>query len=401
MYGRDVTPNTHALAEQFVLLDHFFASGGNSADGHQWLTQANETEYPMWPLYYGRSYPSEGNDALAYSSGGFLWESAQARGLRTISFGEYAPAPSDSVATVRSGLLQQYRDSQPHNPAYFRSVLGRMYDTRSPIPSLDKILVREYPGWTQEVPDVVKADVFLDHLREWNDAHTMPNLVLVILPSDHTVGTSAGWCAPKACVADNDLALGKMVEGLTHSEFWKRMAILVVEDDAQNGVDHIDGHRTVALVASPYAKRGAIDSTFYSQPSMVKTIELMLGLPAMSIFDLVAREMRESFIADGASPDLTPFTALMPKQSIFELNQKVGAIQGPFAAERKRAAVASARMNFREPDAAPSDKLNRILWFDAQGWGKPFPGVKRSLFFPMSLDISDEDRDEKKKPDNQ
>ena len=398
MYGRDVTPNAHALAEQFVLLDHFFASGGNSADGHQWLTQANETEYPMWPLYFGRSYPSEGNDALAYSSGGFLWESAQAKGKRVISFGEYAPAPSDSIATVRAKLLAQYRDSQPHNSAFFRSVLGKMYNTRSPIPSLDAILVREYPGWTQEVPDVVKADVILEHLREWKAAGAMPNLVFVILPSDHTVGTSAGWCTPSACVADNDLALGRIVEGLTHSEFWKKMAILVVEDDAQNGVDHIDGHRTVALVASPYAKRGVIDSSFYSQPSMVKTIELMLGLPALSMFDLVARDMRASFISDGEQPNTSPFTALLPKQSIYELNQRVGDIRGANAAERKRAALASARMNFLEPDAAPSDRLNRILWSDAVGWSKPFPGVRRSLFFPMSVDIADEDRSEKKKP---
>jgi DNA-binding beta-propeller fold protein YncE len=397
MYGRDVTPNAHALAEQFVLLDHFFASGGNSADGHQWLTQANETEYPMWPLYFGRSYPSEGNDALTYSSGGFLWESAQAKGKRVVSFGEYAPAPSDSIATVRAKLLAQYRDSQPHNSAFFRSVLGKMYNTRSPIPSLDKILVREYPGWTQEVPDVVKADVILEHLREWKAAGAMPNLVFVILPSDHTVGTSAGWCTPSACVADNDLALGRIVEGLTHSEFWKKMAILVVEDDAQNGVDHIDGHRTAALVASPYAKRGAIDNTFYSQPSMVKTIELMLGLPALSIFDLVARDMRSSFIDDGEKPDATPFTALVPKQSIYELNQRVGDIRGLYSAERKKAALASARMNFLQPDAAPSNRLNRILWSDAVGWGKPFPGVRRSLFFPMSADIADDDRDEKKK----
>ena len=397
MYGRDVTPNAHALAEQFVLLDHFFASGGNSADGHQWLTQANETEYPMWPLYFGRSYPSEGNDALAYSSGGFLWESAQANGKRVVSFGEFAPAPSDSIATVRAKLLAQYRDSQPHSSAYFRSELGKMYNTRSPIPSLDKILVREYPGWTQEVPDVVKADVFLEHLREWNAARAMPNLIFVILPSDHTVGTSAGWCTPSACVADNDLALGKIVEGLTHSEFWKKMAILVVEDDAQNGVDHIDGHRTVALVASPYAKRGAIDSSFYSQSSMVKTIELMLGLPALSIFDLVARDMRSSFIGAGEQPDTTPFSALQPKQSIYEINQRVGDIRGPHSAERKRAALASARMNFLEPDAAPSDRLNRILWSDAVGWGKPFPGVRRSLFFPMSVEIADADRDKKKK----
>jgi YVTN family beta-propeller protein len=395
IYGRDVTPNAHALAEQFVLLDHFFASGGNSADGHQWLTQANETDYPMWPLYYGRSYPSEGNDPLAYSSGGFLWEAARARGHNVSIFGEFAPAPSDSIAGVREKLLAQYRDSQPHDPAMFRQLMTRMYNTRSEIPSLDSLLVREYPGWTQETPDVVKADVFLEHLKSWEARDSMPALVMVILPSDHTVGTTPGWCTPKACVADNDLALGRLVEGLTHSAFWKSMAILVVEDDAQNGVDHIDGHRTVALVASPYARRGIIDSTFYSQLSMVKTIELMLGLPALSMFDLVANDMRASFIGERESPDFAGYSALTPKQSIYETNRPVGELRGEFAAQRRNAARASMRMKFDVPDAAPSDRLNRILWHDARGWGTPFPGVRRSIFLPLAVDIDDDDRQEK------
>src|SRR3989454_3354187 len=396
-YGRDVTPNTHALAEQFVLLDHFFATGGNSADGHNWLTQANETEYPMWPLYTGRGYPSEGVDPLADSSGGFLWEAAQAKGKTVTVFGEYAPSPTWDSANVRTSLLAQYRDSQPHNPAYFRSLVAKRYNTRSDIPSLDRILVREYPGWTQTIPDVVKADVILEHLRMWESKHAMPNLVLVILPSDHTEGTNPGWCTPKACVADNDLALGRIVEGLSRSSFWKSMAILAVEDDAQNGVDHIDGHRTVALVASPYARRGVIDPTFYHQPSMVKTIELMLGLPAPRLFDLVATDMRASFIGPEEAPNFAPYSAVVPRQSLYEVNEQVGSITGPNAAERRRAALASARMNFRDPDAAPSEQLNRILWHDARGWGVPYPEVKRSLFFPMAVDLTDEERKDRER----
>ncbi|HEU4721824.1 MAG TPA: alkaline phosphatase family protein, partial [Gemmatimonadaceae bacterium] len=394
MYGPDVTPNTHALANQFVLLDHFFASGGNSADGHNWLTQANETEYPMWPLYYGRSYPSEGLDPLAYSSGGFLWEGVQAKGKTALVFGEYAPSVQKPSSARRNALLAQYRDSQPHDPAFFRGLLKRIYNTRSDIRSLDRILVREYPGWTEEIPDVVKADVIIDHLREWEAKRAMPNLVMVILPSDHTVGTSPGWCTPKACVADNDLALGRIVEALSHSSFWKSMAILSVEDDAQDGVDHIDGHRTVALVASPWARRGTIDSTFYAQPSMVKTIELMLGLPAMSAFDLVATDMRASFLGPGEQPDFTPYTAIVPAQSLYDVNVRVGDITGPDAAARRAAALASRRMRFDIPDAAPSERLNRILWHDARGWRTPYPAVKQSVFFPMSISIADEDRDE-------
>ena len=140
-------------------------------------------------------------------------------------------------------------------------MLKARYDTHSDIPSLDRALVREYPGWTQEVPDVVKAGDILAHLGDWESAHAMPDLVMVILPNDHTEGTSAGWCTPRACVADNDFALGKIVEGLSKSSFWKDMAILVVEDDAQDGVDHIDGHRTVALAISPFieARRSRLD----------------------------------------------------------------------------------------------------------------------------------------------
>ena len=395
MYGRDVTPNAHALSEQFVTLDHFFASGGNSADGHQWLTQANETEYPYWPLYYGRSYPSEGEDALTYSSGGFLWEVAQ-RLRKTVSiFGEYAPSPKVSDPKVRAALLEDWKRRAALPAGHFSARLKAMYDTHSEIPSLDRVLVREYPAWTQGVPDVAKAEVMLDHLKQWEAAKAMPNLVMAILPSDHTVGTSEGWCTPKACVADNDLAMGRIVEGLSHSSFWPTMAIFIVEDDAQDGVDHIDGHRTVALVASPFARRGVVDSTFYSQPSMVKTIELMLGLPALSMFDLVATDMRASFLAPLDKPDLAPYTALEPRQSLYDVNLKVGAITGPHAAERRAAARASARMNFSEPDAAPSDRLNVILWHDARGWDTRYPGVQRAVFFPLSIHLADDERAER------
>lgn len=391
IYGRDVTPNAHALADQFVLLDHFFASGGNSADGHQWLTQANETDYPMWPLYEGRSYPYNGVDALTYSPGGFLWEDAADHGKSVSVFGEYAPAPSDSISAVRRQYLAEYRDRATHDAAYFTRLLAQRYDTHSDIPSLDAALVRGYPGWTQEVPDVVKADAFDEHVRDWTSGGAMPNLVMVILPSDHTNGTSPGWSTPRASVADNDWALGKMVQTLSHSPFWKSMAILVVEDDAQDGVDHIDGHRTVALAISPYVRRGAIDSTFYSQPSMLKTIELMLGLPALSIFDLAATDMRASFIGPGQRPDLTGYTAIRPAQSIFDVNPRVGMLHGPARA----AALASSRMRLDIPDAAPSDELNRILWHDARGWNTPYPAVRQSLFFPMAVNVPDDEREER------
>jgi DNA-binding beta-propeller fold protein YncE len=401
MYGKSVTPNAHALSQQFVTIDHFFASGGNSADGHQWLTQANETDYPMWPLYFGRSYPSEGEDALTYSSGGFLWEGATSKGKTVQIFGEYAPSPKFSSDSVRRRMLAQYFE-RPKDYEFHRSLLTGRFDTHSDIPSLDRALVREYPGWTQEVPDVVKAGDILWHLGQWEAKSEMPNLTMIILPNDHTQGTSPGWCTPAACVADNDFALGKIVEGLSHSSFWKDMAIFVAEDDAQNGVDHVDGHRTVAMAISPYTKRGTVDSTFYSQPSMVKTVELMLGIASMSIFDLVATDMRASFIDAEAKPDITPYTAIEPQQSLVAVNSRLGSINGKFAPQRRDAARASQRMSFDGPDEAPTEILNRILWREAKGWDAKYPTVRRSLFFPLSVDIADEDRekrDPKKKRD--
>jgi DNA-binding beta-propeller fold protein YncE len=391
MYGRDVTPNSHALSEQFVTLDRLFASGGNSADGHQWLTQANETDYTLWPLYEGRSYPYDGTDPLAYSNGGFIWDAAAARHRSVAVFGEFAPEKNDSGAPGRSRLLEQYRARGAGGGAALRLPA---FHTTSPIPSLDQVLVRDFPSWTLDIPDVARAEIFLAHLNEWQQRDSMPNLVILQLPSNHTAGTTEEWCTPKACVADNDLALGKVVDGLSHSKFWGRMAILVVEDDAQNGVDHVDGHRTVALAISPYTRRGAVDSTAYNHPSLLKTIELMLGLPALSIFDLAATDLGKSFIGPGERPDVTPFTAIQPGQSIYEVNPRASSLRG----DRRAAALASARMRFDIPDAAPTGILNRILWHDARGWAAAYPAVKSALFFPMSLDVGDADRDSEERP---
>jgi hypothetical protein len=200
---------------------------------------------------------------------------------------------------------------------------------------------------------------------------------------------------PRACVADNDLGLGQIVDGLTHSSFWNDMAIFVIEDDAQNGVDHVDGHRTTAFAVSPFVRRGSIDHVFYNQPSVVKTIELMLGLPALSLFDLVATDMRASFIGPNEKPNYAPFSAVIPTQRLDETNSRVSEIRGPDAGARRRAALASSRMRFDGPDEAPSDALNRILWHDARGWRTRYPAVRQSLFFPMSRDIADDEREER------
>jgi hypothetical protein len=218
----------------------------------------------------------------------------------------------------------------------------------------------------------------------------MPNLTILQLPSDHTLGTRPGASTPKAMVADNDLALGEIVEALSKSPFWKKMVILVVEDDAQNGVDHVDGHRTVALAIGPHVRRGYVDSTFYSQTSLLKTIELILGLPSLSLFDLIANDMRASF---QSTPDATPYTAVEPKQSLFEVNPALSALRGP----ARRAALDSARMRFDVPDAAPTGRLNEIVWHQIKGWTTRYPGVRQSLFAPLSSDLDDDEREEVEK----
>jgi YVTN family beta-propeller protein len=376
MFGEDVTPNHHRLAEQFVLLDNFYASGGNSGDGHQWITQSNEVPYAMWPGWDGRSYPFDGTDPIAYSSGGFLWDYALRAKKSVQVFGEFAPRVPGGSGAARIALVKRWREGDTFQTEW---------KMKSPIPPLDGVLARNFPGYSTEIPDVIRARLFVAELEKWKAAGKMPNLVFVQLPSDHTRGTSPGSHSPKAMVADNDLALGQMVEALTHSPFWPKMAVFVVEDDAQNGVDHVDGHRTVALAISPYVRRGHIDSTFYAHTSIAKTIELILGLPTMSLFDLIANDMRASFTDQ---TDLRAYDAVTPKQSIDELNPLASTLRGA----ARKGALASAKMRFDVPDAAPTAELNRILWHDVRGWDKPYPGVKQAAFAPLALDVDDDDR---------
>lgn len=378
-YGPDVTPNQHRLADEFVLLDNFYASGGNSADGHQWLTQAAETDYAYWPGYEGRSYPYEGSDPIAPASSGFIWNEAKAHKLTVADFGEYVPVPHGEMSiSERDKNLAAWKAG--------KDVSGRFHES-APSASLDKIVVHDFPYWTLAVPDVVRAQIFLKYLGGWEKSGAMPNLVLMQLPSDHTAGTTPGVSTPKAMVADNDWALGQVVERLTRSPFWKSMAIFVVEDDAQAGIDHVDGHRTVALAISPYIRRGAVDSTYYSHLSMLKTIEHMLGLPTLSIFDLISDDMRNSF---QPAPDFTPYTAVEPKQSIFEVNPSLNALKGA----ARTGAIASMQMDFNLPDDVPSQKLNRILWHEARGWQTPYPEARQGTFAPSAANSDEDDNNQ-------
>jgi YVTN family beta-propeller protein len=378
MFGRQVTPNHHKLAEEFVVLDNTYATGGNSADGHQWLTQSNEVEYALWPGYQGRSYPFDGTDPMAYSEGGFLWDYALARGKTVRVYGEYAGRLSQPVEE-RFRLLEEWKAGGDFT---------NRWSTRAPIDRLNGLLAANYPAYTNAVPDVVRAQIFKQDLERFEREGKFPNLVLLQLPCDHTFGARAGASSPSSMVADNDLALGQIIEALSASKFWPKMAIFVIQDDAQNGVDHVDGHRMPAFVVSPYARRKHVDSTFYATQSVNKTIELILGLPTMSLFDLIATDMRESFTD---TPDLTPYRAAAATYDLFEKNPPVRALRGV----AREAAVVSGKMNFDVPDAAPTEKLNRILWGMTRGWGTPYPGARNAVFSPLAVDIDDEDREER------
>ena len=328
----------------------------------------------MWPGYQGRSYPFDGTDPIAYAAGGFLWDAALARRKSVRNYGEYAGRLPDAPSG-RLPLLDAWKRGEDFTSRW---------QVAAHIDPMNKILAHNFPPYCLGIPDVARAQIFLADVKKWVAAGSMPHLAIIHLPSNHTLGASPGLSTPKAMVADNDYALGQIVDSLTKTPFWKKMAIFVVEDDAQNGVDHVDGHRTVALAISPYVRRGAVDSTFYSHQSMVKTIELILGLPTLSIFDLIAYEMRASF---HDAPDFTGYDAVMPEQSLWETNPPLKALRGT----ARKAAVASAGMRWDVPDAAPVEKLNRIVWGLVRGWKTPYPAPPRAVFSPLSVGDDDDD----------
>jgi hypothetical protein len=224
-----------------------------------------------------------------------------------------------------------------------------------------------YVGWEMSVPDQFRADFVLRELSEFEQKGEFPQLVIICLPNDHTSGTSAGCPTPEACMADNDLAFGRIVEGLSRSRFWPQMAILAIEDDPQAGWDHVSGYRTIAFCISPYVRRGEVVSTQYNTTSLLRTIEQILGLAPMNQFDASALPMADCFRDE---PDLTPYTAVAANVPLDQMNPQPTAILDPIL---RADAVASAGMNFREVDRAPEDALNRILWRSVRGSAEPYP----------------------------
>ena len=357
IFGEEVTPNHHKLAREFVLLDNFYCSGVLSADGHSWTNAAYVTDYLEKQFgQFTRSYPYEGSDPLAYASSGFLWDNALARKKTFRNYGEFVKSSYQPRGAGWSDLYADYANGT-----------NKVTVTATPnLRSLDGHTHPNYPGFPLVTPDVYRAKLFIDELKQYEQKGTFPNLVYLFLPADHTNGTRPGSPTPRAMVADNDLALGMVVEAVSRSKFWPRTCILVTEDDPQNGFDHVDGHRTVGLAISPYTKRKVVDSTNYNQTGLVKTIELMLGLPPMTQLDLTATPMLGCFTD---KPDLTPYTAAKNRIPLDEMNKSVSELKG----KAREFALRSLELDLDVEDRADEETFNRILWFAVRG-DRPYPG---------------------------
>jgi YVTN family beta-propeller protein len=364
IFGREVTPNCHKLVDQFVLLDNFYCSGVLSADGHQWATEAYVTDY-LERAFGGfpRSYPYAGGDALAYASSGFIWDNALAHKKSLRIYGEFVRATvrwKDADRPGRPGFIDCYQD--------FLTKRGEIQITgAATIQTLDPYVCPTTIGFPSIVPDIYRADQFKRELAKFEADGHLPNLMIMLLPNDHTAGTRPGMPTPEAAVADNDLALGQVIEAMTHSKFWKETAIFVVQDDPQAGFDHIDGHRTVAMVVSPYTPRHSIDSTNYNQTSLMRTIELILGLPPMNQLDASATPMAACFSGE---LNLEPYDAVPNSIPLDRLNPELKSIRDP---RQLHWAKVSIELPLDDVDEADEDTLNRILWHATRGRDDTYP----------------------------
>ncbi len=352
IFGEEITPNTHQLVRQFTLLDNYYVSGKSSAEGHQWtdaaiVTDNIEKNVRSW----FRSYPHVQTDALVYSPGGFLWDNAIRHGKSVRIYGEAAiPVFSDSLTW--SSIFSDFQSNKPF-----------VFTNKTSIKPVDDLLSPTYPGYDHHmVPDVLRAKSFIDELHAYEEMEgdQWPELSLVALPNDHTAGTRPGFPTPRAMVADNDLALGQIVEAISKSRFWENTVIFVTEDDSQSGWDHVSAYRTVGMVISPYSQSQTLESTQYNQTSLVRTIEQILGLPPMNIVDATAMPMFDCFVS---TPDYSTYTALPSKIALDEMNPELNALSGKALYYAKK----SMNPEFTHVDRGNDQLLNRIIWFALRG----------------------------------
>lgn len=356
-FGREVTPNHHALAEEFVLMDNFYCSGVLSADGHQWTDEAYVTDY-IEKFFGGfrRSYPYDGGDPLAYASSGFIWDNVKQHGLSVRNYGEFVRAV---IKPENSTFTDIYQD-------FITGSNSIRIEAKSKLPQMESYTCPSFTGFPNIVPDIYRADEFIKELSAFEKNDNLPNFMIMLLPNDHTSGTKPGMPTPRAAVADNDLALGRIIDALSHSRFWEKTCIFVTEDDPQAGLDHVDGHRTVGLVISPYTKRGEVISTNYSQINMFRTIENILGIPPLNQFDLAAEPMLDCFTD---KPDYTPYTARPNNIPLDEMNPELISLSGDALYWAKK----SMEQDLDELDRIDEDTFNRIIWHSVKGYEVPYP----------------------------
>ncbi len=349
LFPRKITPNAHALTEQFTLFDNFYADAEVSADGHNWSMAAYATDYveKTWPTLYGRrggKYDYEGGVPIARPQSGYIWDNVLKHNLTFRNYGEY------------TWYDKTHPDKYRANDAYLR-----------PFTSID------YPCFDLSIRDTTRFMIWKKEFDAYVAGDSLPDFMLLRLPNDHTAGTRKGMPTAQAMVADNDRALGKIVETISHSKYWNSSIIFVLEDDAQNGSDHVDAHRSILLALSPYIKHGYVDHTMYSTSSVLKTIELILGLPAMTQYDLAARPLNEAF---SQQTDFSPFKALKPMVDLNETN-----------APNAYGSARCAEMNLAKEDAIPDIEFNEIIWKAVKGADSEMPPPVRSAF----VRITDED----------
>jgi YVTN family beta-propeller protein len=323
MYGEDVTPNQHQLARDYVLLDNFYVNSEVSVDGHAWCDLAIATDFKQrqWLTSYTKHGQLPGGPGTNETLAGAIWDSCRRNNVSFMCYREGAWA----------------------------------------VPNSNR------GNWDEKKRDMHKIDGWLADFHKAEENDDLPAFTIMSLPENHTHGTTPGEFTPRACVGSNDIAVGKIVEAATHSKFWPKMAIFIVEDDAQNGPDHVDSHRSCALVISPYTKRNVVDSTQYTQMSVLRTMELILGLPPLTQYDAGATPMFNVF---GKEMVVTPYKLIQPKVDLLARNKP-----------NAPGAQASAKMDFDEVDDAPEDELNRILWADVKGVHEPYPApIHRALF---------------------
>ena len=356
VFGRLVSPNHHALAEQYVLLDNFYCNGVLSADGHSWVTEANSTDHLEKSFGdFVRSY-TFGDDALTYSSSGFIWNNVLLHGLSFRNYGEFdyaSPVPGNA------SWLTIYQDFTNHS--------GRIkYTQNIGVAPLRPYSSTNCPGWNTGIPDVVRAAGFIKELKAAETNGFWPAFQILYLPNDHTTGTSPSFPTPRAQVADNDLSLGQVAEAITKSSFASNTCIFVIEDDPQSGYDHVDGHRSICLVISPYTKRAVVLSQFYNQTAVIHTMERILGIPPMNQMDALAPLMTDCFTT---VPDFKPYTALTNNISLAEMNPGTASL----SRKERYWANKSLKLNFGQPDQADEDTLNKIIWYSVKGVDARYP----------------------------